>query len=261
MSIDLVTKAAEANLQADAKAARAARNRRNAQKSTGPKTEAGKSRSRWNAVRHGASGTLLHRREDLLAANQLEKELRRDFQPQTVLEEQAIERMVFHAVQLRSLETQISTCQHLLVHDLREEAEQNGDPLPDDLEFASALGVLRHDHPERLAAVDRLYRYHRDHERDWRRSAELLTRLQRERRLAQKDAVETERNLARKQDDLHFANTAREQLKKVPSLQSLSPRGMMEWQKYEQERLAQTQTKPQNEATNPTENQPPEPQA
>ena len=255
MSIDLATtpaanaETAAANAETAA-AARAARNRRNAQKSTGPKTAAGKQRSRQNALTHGLSGVLLHRSEDQFAANQLHKELRRDYQPEGALEEHALERLTFHSIRLRSLEAQISTLEHLLIHDYTTEAEQAGDPLPEGLEMASTLALIRHDHPERFAAVDRLARYHRDHERDYRRTVELFVKLRKERRLAERDFRYAEREEAKKQDDRHFANSAREQLKQVPALQNLSPTGMMEWQKYEQERLAK-----QNEATEAKPNQ------
>ena len=53
----LVEAAREQSSQASSAASRdeerAARNRRNAQHSTGPRTQAGKDRSRWNSIRHG----------------------------------------------------------------------------------------------------------------------------------------------------------------------------------------------------------------
>jgi len=252
MSIDLAittpapADATEAEAEAKAAAARAARNRRNAQNSTGPKTEAGKQRSRWNAVRHGASGLLLHRREDQLAANLLEKELCQDYQPEGALERQTIERMAFHSTRLRSLEAQISTLEHLVVDDLLAREPD----LPQDLEMASLLAAARHDNPDALRPIDLLSRYHRDHERDYRRTVELFVKLRKERRLAERDFRQAEREELKKQEDRHFANSAREQLKQVPALQNLSPTGLMEWQKYEQERLAK-----QNEATEPKPNQ------
>jgi len=75
--------------------AKLAANRRNGQKSKGPKTEEGKSRSRWNAVKHG----VLSRR--LLVLNDDDREtyalllenLRRDLNPANVLEEILVEKI------------------------------------------------------------------------------------------------------------------------------------------------------------------------
>ena len=75
--------------------AKLAANRRNGQKSKGPKTEEGKSRSRWNAVKHG----VLSRR--LLVLNDNDREtyslllenLRCDLNPGNALEEILVEKI------------------------------------------------------------------------------------------------------------------------------------------------------------------------
>ena len=75
--------------------AKLAANRRNGQQSKGPKTPAGKDRSRWNAVKHG----VLSRR--LLVLNDHDKEtyslllenLRRDLNPANALEEILVEKI------------------------------------------------------------------------------------------------------------------------------------------------------------------------
>ena len=76
-------------------AAKLAANRRNGQKSKGPKTEERKSRSRWNALKHG----VLSRRLVVLNDNDgqtytlLLENLRRDLNPGNALEEILIEKI------------------------------------------------------------------------------------------------------------------------------------------------------------------------
>ncbi len=75
--------------------AKLAANRRNGQKSKGPKTEEGKSRSRWNALKHG----VLSQRLVVLNDNDgqtytlLLENLRRDLNPGNALEEILIEKI------------------------------------------------------------------------------------------------------------------------------------------------------------------------
>lgn len=73
-------------------------NRRNAEKSTGPRTPEGKSKSRWNALKHG----ILAREvvftggdgaESQSEFDRLHLALRNDIQPETVMEEILVERM------------------------------------------------------------------------------------------------------------------------------------------------------------------------
>ena len=77
---------------------RAAANRRNAQLSTGPRTEVGKSRSRRNALRHGilAPALLITEGAGAENANEFNKlldRLRRDHAPVGVLEEMLVEKI------------------------------------------------------------------------------------------------------------------------------------------------------------------------
>src|SRR6266851_5293839 len=72
--------------------ARIARNRENAQHSTGPKTEAGKQRSSLNALRHGLTGhTIVLPTEDLAAYQRFTKRFFDDLKPQGILEEQLVQ--------------------------------------------------------------------------------------------------------------------------------------------------------------------------
>ena len=80
-------------------------NRRNSEKSTGPKTEAGKERSRANAVTHGLSGdgVVLGAGEALTIAERLET-WRPDFPIDSPIKEWAFEQLFVNA-------TRIDTCQ------------------------------------------------------------------------------------------------------------------------------------------------------
>src|SRR3979409_2152819 len=72
----------------------ATRNRANAKKSTGPKTEAGKARSAMNALKHGLAGqTVVLPGEDLAAYQALRKRFFNEARPVGILEEQCVEMM------------------------------------------------------------------------------------------------------------------------------------------------------------------------
>lgn len=76
-------------------AAKLAANRRNGQKSKGPKTEEGKSRSRWNALKHGVLSQrlpVLHEHDSQTYTLLLEN-LRRDLNPGNALEEILVEKI------------------------------------------------------------------------------------------------------------------------------------------------------------------------
>src|SRR5713101_336768 len=69
-----------------------ARNRANAQHSTGPKTEAGKQRSSLNALRHGLTGhTIVLPTEDMAAYQRFTKRFFDDLKPKGVIEEQLVQ--------------------------------------------------------------------------------------------------------------------------------------------------------------------------
>src|SRR6266851_3173564 len=71
-------------------------NRRNARKSTGPRTEAGKKKSRWNALKHGltAKRTLVPGLENAKVYRKLLKGYLRDFKPEGVVEESLVQELV-----------------------------------------------------------------------------------------------------------------------------------------------------------------------
>jgi predicted lysophospholipase L1 biosynthesis ABC-type transport system permease subunit len=76
----------------DHDAARSARNRKNASRSTGPKTEAGKHRSSLNALRHGLTGhTIVLPAEDLDAYNKFTQQFFDELKPVGLLEKQFVQ--------------------------------------------------------------------------------------------------------------------------------------------------------------------------
>jgi len=79
-----------------------AANRRNAKKSTGPKTEAGKRRSSKNALKHGlTSADLLLPGEKVKAFEELRSELWRELKPARGVQQVLFERVVSAAWRLR----------------------------------------------------------------------------------------------------------------------------------------------------------------
>src|SRR3981081_468332 len=87
--------AKKTNLPKTTSSAKVAANRRNASKSTGPRTQAGKARSRWNAMQHGLLAKRLFTRQesDREAFTHLLESLCEDCQPDGTLEEMLVERM------------------------------------------------------------------------------------------------------------------------------------------------------------------------
>ena len=79
-------------------------NRANAKLSTGPKTPAGKRKSSMNPLKHGLSAeTIVVGDEDPTQFEALRESFERDFQPETHLERELVERLVAHAWRLRRI--------------------------------------------------------------------------------------------------------------------------------------------------------------
>lgn len=77
-------------------------NRQNAQKSTGPKTEAGKARSRSNSLKHGLTGAgVVLAGQDCPAVRKKLGELRTEIEPQGSVENTLVERMAVATVRLK----------------------------------------------------------------------------------------------------------------------------------------------------------------
>ena len=69
-------------------------NRRNAQRSTGPRTEAGKHSSRCNAVRHGfTAGTVIGALEDAEDYKAFEAAINADYDAQSAVERELVLRL------------------------------------------------------------------------------------------------------------------------------------------------------------------------
>ncbi len=89
--------------QPAAKRTRAEINRENAQKSTGPKTPAGKQRSRMNAMRHGVTRQVMCMPPDQMAAYlQFQRSYFDQLQPQGAVEKQEVQFMVDAAWKINS---------------------------------------------------------------------------------------------------------------------------------------------------------------
>jgi len=72
-----------------------AANRQNAKSSTGPRTEAGKRRSRRNAIRHGLTAqTIIDAHEDATEYRALQRAVSADYRPRTNFEIELIARLV-----------------------------------------------------------------------------------------------------------------------------------------------------------------------
>ena len=80
-------------------------NRRNAQKSTGPKSEKGKSVTRFNALRHGlTSEEVLLPEEDKEAFNELHEGLEADLSPEGALENRLVDHIAVNLWRLKRVQ-------------------------------------------------------------------------------------------------------------------------------------------------------------
>src|SRR5260370_16865199 len=85
----------------DRAADRAAINRANAQKSTGPRTEAGKQRSKLNALRHGLTGhTIVLPTEDQAAYQRHSHAFLDEYRPKGATETQLVQSLLDTSCQL-----------------------------------------------------------------------------------------------------------------------------------------------------------------
>jgi len=109
-------------------------NRRNALKSTGPRTEAGKSRSRTNALRHGLTAeTVVEILEDVEDYRAFEANIIADYDVRTAVERELVLRLASLLWRLRratSLETDLLRIQATIVRDRRDTCELTADSEP-----------------------------------------------------------------------------------------------------------------------------------
>jgi hypothetical protein len=96
-------------------------NRANAQKSTGPGTSFGRSRSRRNALKHGLTARAVHTLEDDREFNQFAKSIADQYQPSTALQTELVNRLVSVLWRLRrahAIETGLLSIQIKLQRDI-----------------------------------------------------------------------------------------------------------------------------------------------
>jgi hypothetical protein len=112
-------------------------NRRNATRSTGPITEAGKDRSRRNAVRHGLSAeTVVSTLEDVEDYRGFEAAIIADYDAETAVERELVLRLASLFWRIRratSVETNLLRTQAEILHDRRRLHGQPADPVCENL--------------------------------------------------------------------------------------------------------------------------------
>jgi hypothetical protein len=141
-------------------------NRRNAQLSTGPKTEAGKARSALNALKHGMrSKNAMEPFEDNKDYLALLADLLQEHQPQTVTEQLYVERMAITQARIILMEADLA------------------EPIEKDWSIQSLIPYLQQ--------IEKL-------ERAFDRSLTQLRKLQKDRRAEPREAREPERPKAAK---------------------------------------------------------------
>jgi hypothetical protein len=121
-------------------------NRRNALKSTGPKTPDGKRASRRNAIRHGLTAeTVIHELEDTEDYRDFEAAIISDYDAQTAVERELVLRLASLLWRLRriiSIETDLLQIQAEIMRDRRNECNRLRDQTPEETERAGCEGHL-----------------------------------------------------------------------------------------------------------------------
>lgn len=161
---------------AHASANRVAVNRANSQRSTGPRTPAGKQRSSLNALRHGLTGhTVVLPTEDLAAYQRLARSFLDEYQPRGATETQLVQSLIDLSWRLNRAAAAET---NLLTLGITEHAVHiyTGHPQAHD---ALALALAFREHNRALANIS-MYsqRYHRQFDR----TLAQLRQLQEERR-------------------------------------------------------------------------------
>ena len=165
-----------------------AANRRNAELSTGPRTEAGKRRSRHNALKHGvlASALLVTQgegAEDRVEFDELLGALRRDLAPVGTLEEMMVERIaVCHWRHKRALRCEAGLVRRAFIPDPSRQLEDSmsrGVGLGPSLELEA---IKEHLSLPLGAELDRILRYETTIQRQLVYVVNQLERLQRARK-------------------------------------------------------------------------------
>jgi hypothetical protein len=117
-------------------------NRRNALRSTGPETEAGKKRSRCNAVRHGLTAeTVIGLLEDAEDYQQFEANVIADYDAQSAVERELVLRLASVLWRLRRVTTMETGLFEIQAEHLSE-YRQNRQPLSDSHDAIQAVSLL-----------------------------------------------------------------------------------------------------------------------
>ena len=175
-------------------------NRENAKKSTGPKTDDGKARSRWNSRKHGLTAEVLVLRDEAADDfSELREALAEQYDPQTVMECELVDRMAGIVWRLRRVPTfeagvldyrvervveqerlrpdlEEGVQEEQDVADLLESSIRLGDALTDDFAFTNSLQKLGRHEASLMNALSKTH--------------EMLERLQRSRRAAVEHAAD-----------------------------------------------------------------------
>ena len=154
-----------------------AANRANAQKSTGPKTEAGKNTARENAIKHGmtASRVLLPHESEDAYLERLEG-LRESWQPEGAQEEMLVEQI---AAAYRRIERSRIWEREALSHLIDWQKSKNG--LPQEITGGDTTGLAITSINNPKTKLELFFRYDRQAERAYYQAVEQLRKLQKDR--------------------------------------------------------------------------------
>ena len=162
---------------------RAAINRENAQKSTGPKTEAGKKRSSLNALRHGLTGqVVVLPTEELAAYERFTAGMHQDLQPVGFLETQIAQSIADDSWRLNRAKAIENNMYALALND-------NGDSVVTDHPEAHAALVMAKSITSQIKTLATLSLHQHRIQRSFERNLELLRKIQAERREREREEL------------------------------------------------------------------------
>jgi hypothetical protein len=163
----------------DRAADRASINRENAQKSTGPRTEAGKQRSKLNALRHGLTGqTVVLPAEDHSAYQRHSQSFLDEYRPQGATETQLVQSLLDTSWQLNRAAAVETNLFSLGITEMEDRIRANHPEAEDAL--AMALAFREHNR-----AFANIGTYRQRLARQFERTLVLLRQIQAERRITE----------------------------------------------------------------------------